>query len=112
MQAPHCLNSAKMSSGHVCRCADHHCCYPLLLLVSQGTGGECGLRGGYVEFTNIHPKTMEELYKIVSINLSPNGVGQVRVCLGVCLCGCVFVHAVVCGAAQLLWDSSLVSVSA
>lgn len=45
---------------------------------SQGTGGECGLRGGYVEFTNIHPKTLEELYKVVSINLSPNGVGQVR----------------------------------
>lgn len=45
--------------------------------VSKGTGGECGLRGGYVEFTNIHPKSMEELYKIVSINLSPNGVGQV-----------------------------------
>lgn len=35
------------------------------------------MRGGYVEFTNIHPKSMEELYKIVSINLSPNGVGQV-----------------------------------
>lgn len=44
----------------------------------QGTGGECGLRGGYVEFCNIHPKTVEELYKICSINLSPNGVGQVR----------------------------------
>jgi hypothetical protein len=26
---------------------------------------------------NIHPKTVEELYKICSINLSPNGVGQV-----------------------------------
>lgn len=45
--------------------------------VSKGTGGECGLRGGYVEFCNIHPKTVEELYKICSINLSPNGVGQV-----------------------------------
>jgi glutamate--glyoxylate aminotransferase len=45
--------------------------------VSKGTGGECGLRGGYVEFTNLHPKTIEELYKIASINLSPNGVGQV-----------------------------------
>jgi glutamate--glyoxylate aminotransferase len=43
----------------------------------QGTGGECGLRGGYVEMNNIHPKTVEELYKICSINLSPNGVGQV-----------------------------------
>ncbi|WIA19014.1 hypothetical protein OEZ85_003676 [Tetradesmus obliquus] len=45
--------------------------------VSKGTGGECGLRGGYVEMNNIHPKTVEELYKICSINLSPNGVGQV-----------------------------------
>jgi hypothetical protein len=43
----------------------------------QGTGGECGLRGGYVEMNNLHPKTVEELYKICSINLSPNGVGQV-----------------------------------
>jgi hypothetical protein len=49
---------------------------------SQGTGGECGLRGGYVEFCNIHPKTVEELYKICSINLSPNGVGQVGFVLG------------------------------
>lgn len=45
--------------------------------VSKGTGGECGLRGGYVEFTNIHPKTVEEMYKICSINLCPNTVGQV-----------------------------------
>eukprot|EP00775_Hariotina_reticulata_P006739 gene6739-6959_t len=45
--------------------------------VSKGTGGECGLRGGYVEFTNLHPKTVEEMYKIASINLAPNGTGQV-----------------------------------
>lgn len=49
--------------------------------VSKGSGGECGLRGGYAEFTNIHPDTMAELYKIVSINLSPNTVGQVRMSL-------------------------------
>lgn len=30
-----------------------------------------------MEFTNLHPKTIEELYKIASINLAPNGVGQV-----------------------------------
>jgi hypothetical protein len=28
---------------------------------------------------NLHPKTVEELYKICSINLSPNGVGQVGI---------------------------------
>ncbi len=32
--------------------------------VSKGTGGECGLRGGYVEFTNIHPGAVEEMYKV------------------------------------------------
>lgn len=42
----------------------------------QGAGGECGLRGGYVEMTNIHPGAVEEMYKIASINLSPNTVGQ------------------------------------
>jgi hypothetical protein len=28
--------------------------------------GECGLRGGYVEFSNFHPGTIEEMYKIAS----------------------------------------------
>ncbi len=46
--------------------------------VSKGTGGECGLRGGYVEMTNIHPGTIDEIYKCASINLSPNTSGQVR----------------------------------
>lgn len=45
--------------------------------VSKGMFGECGLRGGYVELTNMHPDTVGELYKLVSINLSPNTVGQV-----------------------------------
>lgn len=49
--------------------------------VSKGTPGECGLRGGYVELTNIHPGTMDELYKMVSINLSPNTTGQVSMSL-------------------------------
>ena len=43
----------------------------------QGTFGECGLRGGYVEMHNIHKGAMEELYKMASINLSPNTIGQV-----------------------------------
>jgi glutamate--glyoxylate aminotransferase len=45
--------------------------------VSKGTGGECGLRGGYVEMHNLHPQAVEELYKVCSINLSPNSVGQI-----------------------------------
>lgn len=44
--------------------------------VSKGTPGECGMRGGYVELTNFHPGTIEEVYKCASINLSPNIVGQ------------------------------------
>lgn len=44
----------------------------------QGTGGECGLRGGYVEMTNIHPGAVDQMYKCASINLSPNTMGQVR----------------------------------
>eukprot|EP00983_Pelagomonas_calceolata_P096732 1158164-Pelagomonas_calceolata.AAC.5 len=47
-------------------------------LPEQGTSGECGLRGGYVEMTNIHPGTIEEVYKCASINLCPNTMGQVR----------------------------------
>ncbi|KAL4420157.1 hypothetical protein ABPG77_008293 [Micractinium sp. CCAP 211/92] len=49
--------------------------------VSKGVLGECGLRGGYVELTNFHPGTIDELYKAVSINLSPNTVGQVAMSL-------------------------------
>lgn len=49
--------------------------------VSKGVLGECGLRGGYVEFTNFHPGTIDEMYKIASVNLSPNTVGQVMMAL-------------------------------
>jgi len=49
--------------------------------VSKGTAGECGLRGGYVEAKNIHPGAMEEMYKMCSINLSPNVTGQVAMSL-------------------------------
>lgn len=49
--------------------------------VSKGFLGECGLRGGYVELTNFHPRTVEELYKIASVNLSPNTVGQAAMAL-------------------------------
>jgi glutamate--glyoxylate aminotransferase len=32
--------------------------------VSKGVLGECGLRGGYVELTNFHPGTVDEMYKV------------------------------------------------
>eukprot|EP00243_Klebsormidium_subtile_P002908 TRINITY_DN15936_c0_g1_i1.p1 TRINITY_DN15936_c0_g1~~TRINITY_DN15936_c0_g1_i1.p1 ORF type:complete len:490 (+),score=103.90 TRINITY_DN15936_c0_g1_i1:140-1609(+) len=47
--------------------------------VSKGFTGECGQRGGYVEFTNIHPEVLEQCYKIVSVSLSPNVTGQLMV---------------------------------
>eukprot|EP00798_Chlamydomonas_sp_ICE-L_P005748 gene5748-6041_t len=47
--------------------------------ISKGTGGECGLRGGYMEMVNIHPDTVAQMYKCASINLCPNTVGQIAV---------------------------------
>lgn len=49
--------------------------------VSKGILGECGLRGGYVEWVNVHPEALAELYKTASINLCPNTVGQATVSL-------------------------------
>ncbi|XP_027154531.1 glutamate--glyoxylate aminotransferase 2 [Coffea eugenioides] len=45
--------------------------------VSKGYWGECGQRGGYFEMTNIPPKSVEEIYKVASIALSPNVPGQI-----------------------------------
>lgn len=45
--------------------------------ISKGTSGECGLRGGYHVFTNIHPDTIAQFYKLSSIGLCPNTIGQV-----------------------------------
>jgi len=44
---------------------------------SKGVYGECGLRGGYMELHNFDPDVVQEIYKIASINLSPNIPGQV-----------------------------------
>jgi glutamate--glyoxylate aminotransferase len=49
--------------------------------VSKGSLGECGLRGGYFEMFNIAQATVDEIYKVASINLSPNVVGQVMMSL-------------------------------
>ncbi|KAL9665424.1 hypothetical protein QQ045_020844 [Rhodiola kirilowii] len=45
--------------------------------VSKGYWGECGQRGGYFEMTNIPPETVDEIYKVASISLSPNVPGQI-----------------------------------
>ncbi|XP_023545560.1 glutamate--glyoxylate aminotransferase 2-like [Cucurbita pepo subsp. pepo] len=45
--------------------------------VSKGYLGECGQRGGYFEMTNIPPQTVDEIYKVASISLSPNVPAQV-----------------------------------
>ena len=42
---------------------------------SKGTFGECGLRGGYFELTNIEKAARDEIYKIKSLELCPNNVG-------------------------------------
>eukprot|EP00735_Rhodelphis_limneticus_P007935 TRINITY_DN2064_c0_g1::TRINITY_DN2064_c0_g1_i1::g.21748::m.21748 TRINITY_DN2064_c0_g1::TRINITY_DN2064_c0_g1_i1::g.21748 ORF type:complete len:493 (-),score=128.30,sp/P52894/ALA2_HORVU/55.62/0.0,Aminotran_1_2/PF00155.16/2.2e-39,Beta_elim_lyase/PF01212.16/0.0068 TRINITY_DN2064_c0_g1_i1:212-1651(-) len=47
--------------------------------ISKGFLGECGLRGGYVELTNVKSEVVEQYYKICSINLCSNTVGQVTV---------------------------------
>src|SRR5690606_32162181 len=49
--------------------------------VSKGVYGECGLRGGYMELVNIAEGTIDQLYKISSINLSPNVPGQIAMAL-------------------------------
>lgn len=45
--------------------------------VSKGYWGECGQRGGYFEMTNLPPQTVDEIYKVASISLSPNVPGQI-----------------------------------
>lgn len=43
--------------------------------VSKGVLGECGLRGGYVELTNFHPGTIDEMYKARRVQ-GGNGSGH------------------------------------
>jgi aspartate/methionine/tyrosine aminotransferase len=47
--------------------------------VSKGFLGECGHRGGYVEFRNIPDDVLAELVKLQSINLCAGAVGQIAV---------------------------------
>lgn len=49
--------------------------------VSKGLLGECGLRGGYLETHNLDPYINEMFYKLKSINLSTNTIGQLSILL-------------------------------
>lgn len=45
--------------------------------ISKGLMGECGFRGGYMEAHNLDPFANEMLYKMKSIELCSNTIGQV-----------------------------------
>jgi aspartate/methionine/tyrosine aminotransferase len=44
--------------------------------ISKGYYGECGLRGGYVQMENIDKSVNDEMYKMMSMSLCSNTVGQ------------------------------------
>mmetsp|Transcript_13768 Transcript_13768/g.48612 ORF Transcript_13768/g.48612 Transcript_13768/m.48612 type:complete len:496 (+) Transcript_13768:285-1772(+) len=44
--------------------------------ISKGYYGECGLRGGYMQIEHIDPKVAEQMYKMVSVSLCSNTLGQ------------------------------------
>jgi alanine transaminase len=44
---------------------------------SKGIIGECGLRGGYMEAHNLDPYALDMLFKLKSIELCSNTVGQI-----------------------------------
>jgi aspartate/methionine/tyrosine aminotransferase len=43
--------------------------------ISKGIMGECGLRSGYLEATNIDKEVEELMYKMKSIDLCANTIG-------------------------------------
>lgn len=45
--------------------------------ISKGFYGECGLRGGYLELFGIPQDVKDELYKLASISLCSNTIGQI-----------------------------------
>lgn len=47
--------------------------------VSKGMLGECGLRGGYMETKNLSSRAEQIFYKLKSIELCSNTIGQVAV---------------------------------
>merc|ERR1719277_753921 len=44
--------------------------------VSKGVTGECGLRGGLVHCHNVDPGVIDQMYKLASISLCSNVLGQ------------------------------------
>jgi len=44
---------------------------------SKGLIGECGLRGGFFELLNFPEQVQQQLYKMASISLCPNTMGQI-----------------------------------
>jgi len=44
--------------------------------VSKGVTGECGLRGGFVHCHNVEREVQEQMYKLASISLCSNVLGQ------------------------------------
>jgi alanine transaminase len=49
--------------------------------ISKGIVGECGLRGGYFETHNLDKYAEDTLYKLKSIELCSNTVGQIGTAL-------------------------------
>jgi len=47
--------------------------------ISKGFMGECGHRGGYMELQNVPQAVVDQIYKMSSISLCPNSVGQLLV---------------------------------
>lgn len=47
--------------------------------VSKGVMGECGLRGGYMEVVNMEKYATELIYKVLSVSLCSNVVGQLAI---------------------------------
>jgi len=45
--------------------------------ISKGIFGECGLRGGYMELTNIEDEGWDQLYKLHSFELHLNSIAQI-----------------------------------
>ena len=44
---------------------------------SKGLIGECGVRGGFAHFHNLDKQVWEQLFKLRSIGLCPNTIGQI-----------------------------------
>jgi len=47
--------------------------------ISKGYYGECGLRGGYLHATNIDSQVLDVLYKLFSMTLCSNTLGQAMI---------------------------------